>query len=96
MSLQDLPLLIEDLTQNCKIKALKFCFHFYLRKWVAENQGKAYTKQVTDSVISSAFLYEVNIKNTNILLYLHEFISRAWNSQKGNTENLSRLYILNC
>lgn len=96
MSLQDLPLLIEDLTQNCKIKALKFCFHFYLRKWVAENQGKAYTKQVTDSVISSVFLYEVNIKNTNILLYLREFISPARNSLKGNTENLSRLYILNC
>lgn len=63
---------------------------------MAENQGKAYTKQAADSVISSVFLYEVNIKNTNILLYLREFISFAWNSLKGNTENLSRLYILNC
>lgn len=63
---------------------------------MAENQGKAYTKQAADSVISSVFLYEVNIKNTNILLYLREFISFAWNSLKGNTESLSRLYILNC
>lgn len=32
MTSQDLPLLIEDLTQNYKIKALKFYSHFYLRR----------------------------------------------------------------
>lgn len=73
-------LLIEDLNQNFEIKPLKFYLHLYLQKkavkpFVAENQVKAYREQDSpDSVISSVFLSERNIKAlTSCCIYLKSF-----------------------